>query len=384
MKRVNKTVASFKETIFATITREAQAHNAVNLGQGFPDFDGPSWVIEACKGALDRGNEGKNQYAPAAGAPALLSSIAKNYDKYYDLPYDPATEVTVTNGATEAIFSTCLALLEKGDEVIVFEPYYDSYVASIELAGGKAVPVTLHSPDFTFKEDELREAFSEKTKMVFFNSPHNPTGRVFTEEEMMVIAELAREYDSYVVSDEVYEFLTFDDNKHIPMATLPKMKERTITISSTGKTFGLTGWKIGWTCASSPVTHAIRMVHQFNTFCVNHPCQLAMAEALEGLDDYLPHFRQEYGRKRELLLTGLKEAGFTPLKPEGTYFAMAPIPQEGFNDVEYCTHLIREKKVATIPPSAFYSRSDEGQRYLRFCFAKRDETIKAAIERLQS
>ncbi len=384
MKPINKTVANFKETIFATITREAVANSAVNLGQGFPDFDGPHWVIEACKKALERGAEGKNQYAPAAGAPALLNSISQTYRHYYELAYDGTTEITVTNGATEAIFSTSLALLSPGDEVIVFEPYYDSYVASIELAGGKAVPVTLHSPDFTFKEEELRQAFSDKTKAIFFNTPHNPTGRVFTKDEMSTIAQLAREHDCYVISDEVYEFLTFDGAKHIPMATLPNMFERTITISSTGKTFGLTGWKIGWTCAAAPVTHAIRMVHQFNTFCVNHPMQLAMAEALEGLSDYIPQFRKEYSEKRELLLSGLREAGFEPNTPAGTYFAMAPIPVEGQKDVEYCTHLIREKKVATIPPSAFYMKSKEGEGYLRFCFAKKDETIKKAIANLTS
>ena len=384
MKAINQTVKNFKETIFATITREAVANSAVNLGQGFPDFDGPPWVIEACKRALGRGAEGKNQYAPAAGTPALLAAISNNYEKYYDLMYDSAKEVTVTNGATEAIFSTSLALLNQGDEVIVFEPYYDSYVASIELAGGKAVPVTLHAPDFTFDEKELEQAFTDKTKMVFFNTPHNPTGRVFTEQEMSVIAKLAQKHDCYVISDEVYEFLTFAGKKHIPMATLPKMQERTITISSTGKTFGLTGWKIGWTCASPDVTHAIRMVHQFNTFCVNHPMQLAMAEALDGLDDYLPEFLQEYSRKRDILLSGLTKAGFSPLEPEGTYFAMAPIPVEGMTDVEYCMHLIKEKKVATIPPSAFYLKSKEGQKYLRFCFAKKDETIKSAMEKLQS
>jgi len=391
MKTINRVVASFKESVFATMTREAVAAGAVNLGQGFPDFDGPSWVIELARQALGRGREGKNQYAPAAGTPAMCAAVAAVARRHYGLEYEPATEVTVTHGATEAIFSTALALIDPGDEVVVFEPFYDSYVAAIELAGGRAVPVTLHAPDFRFDENELMAALGPKTKAIFLNTPHNPSGRVFDEVELQQVAAAAKRADCLVVSDEVYEFLTFDGARHVPFATLPGMRERTVTISSTGKTFGLTGWKIGWTCAPPALTHGIRMVHQFNTFCVNHPIQLAMAEALDRLDDYLPEFRTDYARKRDLFVGGLREAGFDPVVPAGTYFTMVPIPDDddegptaGENrDVAFCRKLIRERRVAAIPPSAFYASSDEGQRYVRFCFAKRDETLQTALDRLR-
>lgn len=382
MKEINSTVSNIKESIFATITKEAIQNKAVNLGQGFPDFDGPKWVIDLAKDALDKGAEGKNQYAPSPGAPELRKSISTVYKNLYSLSYDSNTEVTVTNGATEAIFITALALINPGDEVIVFEPFYDSYVASIELAGGKVIPVTLKYPDFTFDIQDLEKAFSSKTKLVFFNSPHNPTGRVFSKEEVNPLVELIKKNDCYVVSDEVYEFLTFDGIKHVPLASYPGMKERTITISSTGKTFGLTGWKIGWACASPEVSHAIRMVHQFNTFSVGHPLQLAMAKALEKIESYIPEFQKLYSDKRDLFLKGLRDAGYSPTSPEGTYFSICKIEEEGMNDVDYCTKLIREKKVATIPPSAFYLNSNDGEKYVRFCFAKKDETLRAAISNL--
>jgi aspartate/methionine/tyrosine aminotransferase len=374
MKEINITVQSFKESIFATMSALAHKNKAINLGQGFPDFDGPPWIREIAKNSFD----GKNQYAPSPGVRPLRESISNYYKNFYGLNYDIDTQVTVTNGATEAIFSTCLALINPGDEVIVFEPFYDSYLAAIKLAGGIPVPVTLKAPDFSIDLKELEDAFSDKTKMIFFNSPHNPTGKVFSKAEMQKISNLVLKYDTYLVSDEVYEFLTFDGLKHLPIATLEGMKDRVITISSAGKTFGLTGWKIGWVTASEELTHALRMVHQFNTFSVCTPLQFAVADALTKIESYVPDFLKQYSELRSLFIDGIKKVGFKPLKSEGTYFVLVETPS-GLSDIQYCEELIKSKKVASIPLSPFYLKSNEGQRYIRFCFAKRSETLNKAI-----
>lgn len=378
MKPLNNTVEQFTESIFSTMTKMAMENKAINLSQGFPDFDGPAWVSDLAVKAL---KEAKNQYAPSMGVLSLREAIAHNYARFYNYQVNPLSEVVVTNGATEAIFCACLALLNPGDEVVVLEPFYDSYLASIKLAGAKAIPVTLKAPDFRFDIEELKAAISDKTKLLIVNNPHNPTGKVFTAEEIKIIGDLAKKHDFYLLSDEVYEFLTFDV-AHKPTATYEDLKERTITISSTGKTFGLTGWKIGWAIGPAALIKAIHNVHQFSTFCVAHPLQVAMAEALMKMDEYLIEFRADYKKKKELLVTGLKELGFNVLSPKGTYFAMALLP-EGENDIDYCKKLIVEKKVATIPTSAFYIKSDEGSRMIRFCFAKRDETLLGALENLK-
>nr|BDT29746.1 methionine aminotransferase [Bacteriovorax sp. HI3] len=378
MKPLNNTVEQFTESIFSTMTKMAMENKAINLSQGFPDFDGPSWVSDLAVKAL---KEAKNQYAPSMGVLSLREAIAHNYARFYNYQVNPLSEVVVTNGATEAIFCACLALLNPGDEVVVLEPFYDSYLASIKLAGAKAIPVTLKAPEFHFDIEELKAAISDKTKLLIVNNPHNPTGKVFTAEEIKIIGDLAKKHDFYLLSDEVYEFLTFDV-AHKPTATYEDLKERTITISSTGKTFGLTGWKIGWAIGPAALIKAIHNVHQFSTFCVAHPLQVAMAEALMKMDEYLVEFRADYKKKKELLVTGLKELGFNVLSPKGTYFAMALLP-EGENDIDYCKKLIVEKKVATIPTSAFYIKSDEGSRMIRFCFAKKDETLLGALENLK-
>ncbi len=377
MKPINKTVESFKESIFATISRLAHSKNAVNLGQGFPDFDGPEWIRELAKRSFD----GQNQYAPSMGIKELRESISQYYNDFYNLNYDLNEQITVTNGATEAIFCTALALINPGDEVIVLEPFYDAYIAAIELAGGIPVPVTLYAPEFKFKIEELQNAFSSKTKMVFFNSPHNPTGKVFSSEELNSLCELIIKHDTYILSDEVYEFLTFDEAKHLPIASLKNMQERTITISSAGKTYGLTGWKIGWICSSSEISHAIRMVHQFNTFSVCTPLQYAVAKALKELKNYIPSFKKQYSDLRELLVPGLEKLGYRPISPTGTYFSLIPTP-EGVNDIDYCKNLIEEKSVASIPLSPFYLKSKEGEGFVRLCFAKKKETLEKALKNL--
>lgn len=384
MKPLNHTVTEFKESIFSTMTKLAIDHEAINLSQGFPDFDGPKWIIDLAKNALDQGhqlgNVGKNQYAPSPGILPLRQAISKNYKRFYNLDFDPVNEIVVTNGATEAIFCACMALINPGDEVIVFEPFYDSYLASLQMVGAVVIPVTLSAPNFNFDSKELIAAINSKTKMLIINNPHNPTGKIFSREEIMTIAELARKFDFYILSDEVYEFLTYEE-KHTPTACYEDLAGRTITISSTGKTFGLTGWKIGWACGPKEIIKAIHNVHQFTTFCVAHPLQIAMAEALSNMDEYLIDFKKMYRAKRDFLVTGLKQAGFNILTPAGTYFAMA-ILKEGENDIEFCQKLIREKKVAVIPTSAFYMKSKEGSGMIRFCFAKTDETLKIAITHL--
>jgi aspartate/methionine/tyrosine aminotransferase len=377
VKPLNLTVAEFKESIFSTMTKLAIENSAINLSQGFPDFDGPKWISDLAHKAM---LEGKNQYAPSMGILTLRNAIAINYKRFYNLVYDPASEIVVTNGATEAIFCTAMALINPGDEVVVFEPFYDSYFASLQMAGAKVVPVTLHAPEFAFDLAELNAAISNKTKLIILNNPHNPTGKIFSSEEIKEISALAEKFDFYILSDEVYEFLTFD-KPHIPTACFENLRERTITISSTGKTFGLTGWKIGWACGPKDIIKAIHNVHQFTSFCVAHPLQIAMAEALTQMDNYLVDFKKQYRLKKDLLVNGLRQCGFTIIEPSGTYFAMAILPK-GENDIDFCQRLIKEKKVAAIPTSAFYSKSKEGSGMIRFCFAKTDETLKAALKNL--
>jgi N-succinyldiaminopimelate aminotransferase len=377
MKPLSSTVEKFTESIFSTMTKMALENKAINLSQGFPDFDGPKWVIDLATKAL---NEGKNQYAPSMGILPLRESIANNYKRFYNMSVNPLTEIVITNGATEAIFCSCLAILNPGDEVIVLEPFYDSYLAAIQLAGAIVVPVTLKAPKFNFDILELVGAITSKTKLLIINSPHNPTGKIFSEKEILLIGELAVKHDFYLLSDEVYEFLTFT-TPHVPTAMHAKLSERTITISSTGKTFGLTGWKIGWAIGPAHIIKAIHNVHQFSTFCVAHPLQVAMADALSQMDSYLKEFKADYLRKKNILINGLRDCGFNILEPQGTYFAMALLP-EGESDIDYCKKLIVEKKVATIPTSAFYIKSDEGKKMIRFCFAKHDDTLLSAIKNL--
>jgi aspartate/methionine/tyrosine aminotransferase len=276
------------------------------------------------------------------------------------------------------------ALINPGDEVVVLEPFYDSYVASIKMAGGIPVPVTMHAPDFTIDSKELEKAITPRTKLLILNNPHNPTGKVWSKEELMSVSQLVMKNDLYLLSDEVYEFLVFDDAKHIPTATLDGMMERTITVSSAGKTFGLTGWKIGWICANPKVTQACRLVHQYVTFSVSTPMQEAVAEGLKNLPQYLPGFVELYKGKRDSFYREMMKLGFEFSIPKGTYFMMVPISKHTtLNDVDYALKLIKERKVATVPPSAFYLKSTEGEKYLRFCFAKKEETLRSAIENLK-
>ncbi len=381
MKDTALRIADFKDSIFGVISRIARENNAVNLGQGFPDFDGPEFLKDI---VYKKMQEGHNQYAPFQGTPTLRNEISNYYKKFYELDYNAESEVTVTVGATEAIYVAITALINPGDEVIVLEPFYDSYIASIKMAGGVAVPVTMHAPGFTVDSQELQKAITSKTKLLILNNPHNPTGKVWSKEELLQVTQIAEKNDLYIMSDEVYEFLVFDDAQHIPTATLPGLRDRVITISSAGKTFGLTGWKIGWICANEKISKACRLVHQYVTFAVSTPMQEGVAEALRMLPDYLPGFRSLYKGKRDYFYAEMMKLGFEFSLPKGTYFMMAPIGKKtNLKDVDYAMKLITERKVATVPPSAFYLKSTEGEKFLRFCFAKKDETLKSAIANLQ-
>ncbi len=374
-------VLNFKDSIFGVMSKMANEAGAVNLSQGFPDFDGPSFVKDY---AIEAINKGHNQYAPFPGTIELRSSVARYLKRFYDLNYSKDTEISVSAGATEGIFLAVLSVVNPGDEVIVFEPFYDSYISSIEVAGGIPRVVTLKSPDFTFSKQDLEALYSDKTKCILFNNPNNPTGRVFNDSELKILANFAVEKDLCVISDEVYEFLTFDGLQHTPLATLPGMKDRTIGLYSAGKTFGLTGWKIGWVCAPEKLTIGLRKLHQYITFSVSTPMQLGIARSLDELESYIPSFQKSYQEKRDLFYTQITQLGFDLKKPEGTYFMMVPIHQKTkLNDVEFASLLIQKNKVAAIPPSAFYLESDEGSHFLRFCFAKELSTLNQAIKQLK-
>lgn len=381
MKETAQRIAGFKDSIFGVISKLAREHDAVNLGQGFPDFDGPDWLKEV---AFKKMQEGHNQYAPFPGTLNLRQEVSNYYKKYYQLNYNPESQITITVGATEAIYLVITALINPGDEVIVLEPFYDSYVASIKMAGGVPVPVTMHAPDFSIDQKELKNAISPRTKLLILNNPHNPSGKVWSKEELLAVSKLAIENDLYLMSDEVYEFLVFDGATHLPTATLEGMLDRTITVSSAGKTFGLTGWKIGWICANEHVTRACRLVHQYVAFAVSTPIQEAVAEALTRLPDYLPGFVELYQSKRNFFYAELSKLGFEFSIPRGTYFMMVPISSKTeLKDVDYAMKLIQENKVATVPPSAFYLKSTEGEKFLRFCFAKKEETLRQAALNLK-
>jgi aspartate/methionine/tyrosine aminotransferase len=380
--RATLRIRGFGTSVFSEMSRLAVQHGAVNLGQGFPDFPGPDFVKEAAKTAIDAD---LNQYAIGHGAPRLRRAIATRWARDYGRELDSDREVTVTSGATEAIFDAIQAFLGPGDEVIAFEPFYDSYPASAVLAGGRLVPVTLRPPAWSFDPDELRAAFTPRTRALLLNTPHNPTGKVFSRAELEAIAALCRERDVAALTDEVYDQIVFDDAVHVPLATLPGMWERTLTINSTGKSFSMTGWKIGYAVGPAPLSAALRAVHQFVTFATATPFQDAMALALEVAAEsgYYDRLRAEYTHRRDLLKAALDGAGLSTLPIAGSYFLMADLAGLGFpDDVAFCRFLTAEVGVAAVPPSAFYLDPARAPLLARFCFAKRDETLRAAAERL--
>ena len=370
----------FGTTVFAEMTALAVRTGAINLGQGFPDTDGPPKLLEIAAQAI---LGGANQYPPGPGLPELREAVAAQRADRYGLSYDPDGEVLVTVGATEAIAAALLALVENGDEVVVFEPYYDSYAAAIALAGGVRRPVTLRPQGgrFTFDPDELRAAVSPRTRVVLVNSPHNPTGTVFTREELETVAALCREHDLIAVTDEVYEYLTYGA-EHVPLATLPGMRERTVAISSAGKTFSVTGWKTGWITAPPEFVRAVQTVKQFLTFTASAPYQRAVAYALCEEAAWVAALRDSLAAKRDRLSDGLEAAGLTTFRPQGTYFAQVDVRSLGFGDgMEFVRALHARAGIVAIPTQVFYD-SDAGDPYVRFAFCKRDEVIDEAVERL--
>jgi N-succinyldiaminopimelate aminotransferase len=375
----------FGTTVFAEMSALALQTGSVNLGQGFPDTDGPAAMLDAAAAAI---HGGRNQYPPGPGVPELRAAISAHQKAFWGLDYDPDGEILVTAGATEAIAAAILAFCENGDEVVCFEPYYDSYAASIALAGAVRRPVTLRYLDGRYRYDpaELRAAFGPKTRLVLLNSPHNPTGKVFTPAELAEIAGLCREFDTLAVTDEVYEHLVFADAEapHTPLVTLPGMAERTVQISSAGKTFSCTGWKIGWACGPRPLVSAVTRVKQFLTYVNAGPLQPAVAVALGEPQAYYTEFRQALQRKRDRLCAGLAAAGFEVLRAEGTYFVNADItPLGGRDGVEFCRSLPGRCGVVAVPTQVFYDDQDAGRRLIRFAFCKRDEVLDEAVSRLR-
>ncbi len=370
----------FGTTIFAQMSALALEHEAVNLGQGFPDTDGPREMLEAAKAAIDGG---RNQYPPGPGVPELLEAVAAHQSRFYGIAVDPRSEVLVTVGATEAIAASILALCEPGDEVVTFEPYYDSYAASIALAGAVRRTSVLRFPDFAVDEASLRAAFSSRTRMVLLNTPHNPTGKVFTRAEVDLVCALAREHDAWVVTDEVYEHLVFSGAEHVPVATLPGMRERTLTISSAGKTFSATGWKVGWVSGPAEAVAAVRTVKQFLTFVGSGPFQPAVAVAL-GLDDSVySGIASTLEGKRDLLLDGLHAAGLSVSVPQGTYFVIADVAPLGATDaLSFCLELPARAGVVGVPVSVFHDDTEAARTLVRFAFCKRDEVLHEAVDRL--
>ena len=380
--RASQRIRGFGTSIFTEMSRLANQHGAVNLGQGFPDFAGPNFVKDAAKQAIDTDF---NQYAVSWGTPRLRAAIAATWTRDHGREIDPDAEIPVTGGGAETIFDPIQAFVGPGDEVILFEPFSDSYLPSAILASGTLRPVTLQPPDWGFDPNELRAAFGPRTRVLLLNTPHNPTGKVFTRAELQVIAELCLEHDVLVLTDEVYERILFDGAVHVPLSTLPGMWERTLTINSTGKTFSMTGWKIGYAVGPAALNAALRAVHQFVTFATATPFQEAMAIALETAPSlgYYDQLRAEYAQRRNLLRAALEANGLPTLPIAGSYFLMGDIGHLRFpDDVAFCRYLTTEVGVAAVPPSAFYLDPSRAPLLARFCFAKREDTLRAAADRL--
>jgi N-succinyldiaminopimelate aminotransferase len=385
MPVMSQRVAGFGTTVFVEINALAREHGAVNLGQGAPDFDGPPEVLSAAVRAV---NSALNQYAPGIGMAPVREAIAAHSARFYGQNLDPETEVLVTAGATEAVFAAILGLADAGDEIIVFEPVYDSYVPNMVMAGVTPRYVPLRGDDWTFDPDELAQAFTPRTRAILVNTPHNPTGKVYAREELSLIAALCQKHNVIAITDEVYEHILYDDAAHTRLATLPGMAERTLTISSLGKTFSVTGWKIGWAIGPEPLITAVNRAHQFITFAVASPLQSAAATALALPQSFFANLRAMYQAKRDCMLDALRSAGFKALKPQGSYFIMCDwrgvAPARITDDIEFAHWLTKEIGVACIPPSIFYQDSDKhlGKHLARFSVCKKDETLRAAAEKL--
>jgi N-succinyldiaminopimelate aminotransferase len=367
-------------TIFSQMSALAVRTGAVNLGQGFPDVDGPPEVIERAVEAL---RSGANQYAPGTGVPALREAVARHQKRHYGIELDPDTEVVVTTGCTEGIAASLLGLVDEGDEVVVLEPYYDSYTAMIQMAGGVRRPVTLRAPDFRLDPDALRAAVGPRTRFVLLNSPHNPTGTVLTRAELQAVADVAVEHDLVVITDEVYEHLVFDDHEHVPLATLPGMAERTLTLSSAGKSYSFTGWKIGWATGPAHLVEAVLAAKQWLTFTSGSPLQPAIAHALDEAADFPAQLRASLQQRRDLLCAGLADVGLEVRVPEGTYFAITDVRDLGWEDgMAFCLALPERAGVVAIPTQGFHDDAEAGRHLVRWAFCKEAPLIQDGLRRL--
>ena len=374
--------AGFKESVIRDMSRLALQHGAVNLAQGFPDFPAPELVKNAAVRAIERD---VNQYANTWGAKSLRNAIAEKYRKTYALEYDPEREITVCCGATEGMIASLMGVTNPGDEIVLFEPFYENYRPDTLLCGAISKLVTLRPPHWTFDRDELRSAFSSRTKAIILNSPNNPTGRVFQRDELAYIASLAEEFDTLVLTDEIYEHILYDGAQHIPMATLPGMRDRTIIINSMSKTYSVTGWRIGWVMAPADLSDGVRKVHDFLTVGAAAPLQQAGAAALGMPGAYYDGLATTYTAKRDIIVGQLEQAGFLCYKPEGAYYVMCDISGFGFpDDVAFTKHLIGDIGVACVPGSSFFSEPARGKHIVRFCFCKKEETLLEAGARLRN
>jgi N-succinyldiaminopimelate aminotransferase len=377
---MNPVFSDLPVSVFEVMSRLAREHEAVNLGQGFPDDPGPEDVRRAAATAVI---EGWNQYPPMLGLPELRRAVADHYRHWQALDLDPDTEVMITSGATEALAGALLALIEPGDEVVLFQPFYDAYLPLIRRAGGIPRFVKLSPPHWRFTEESLAAAFSEKTRVVLFNNPLNPSCTVYRREDLELLARFCTKFDAVAVCDEVWEHVVFDDNRHLPMLAIPEMRERCVKIGSAGKIFSLTGWKVGFVCAAPKLLRVLAKAHQFITFTTPPNLQTAVAYGLAKSDDYFVDMRRSFQRSRDRLAAGLRDIGFPVLESQGTYFINVDLAPLGLNedDETFCRRLVVEHKVAAIPVSAFYAE-DPVRSVVRFCFAKRDATIDTALERL--
>jgi aminotransferase len=371
----------FTESVIREMTRLAMEHGAINLAQGFPDFAAPAEVKEAAMRAI---HADINQYAITWGARAFREAIAERFAKDSGLVVDPEREITVCCGATETMLASLLAVVDPGDEVVIFEPFYENYGPDAIICGAVPRFVRLHPPEWTFDPDELAATFSERTRAVILNTPSNPTGKVFSGEELEVVAGLARRWGAYVITDEIYQYMTYDGCRHVSMATLPGMRERTITINGLSKTYSVTGWRVGYAIAPPEVTGAIRKMHDFITVGAAAPLQEAGVTALRLPESYYESLRASYLSRRDRVLPHLEEAGFRCFKPRGAYYVMTDISAFGLSDdVSFTRHLIQEIGVAAVPGSSFYSDPTLGRQQVRFCFSKTDATLDEAGRRLQ-
>jgi len=371
---------SIPPTIFSEMSALALRTGSLNLGQGFPDRDGPASVVEAAVEAL---RAGRNQYAPGPGVPELRQAVAEHQARHYGIELDPTSQVIVTAGATEAVAAAVFALVEPGEEMVVLEPYYDSYVACIEMAGGVRRPVTLRAPDFRLDVDALRAAVTDRTRTILLNTPHNPTGAMLDRDELQAVADVALEHDLVVVTDEVYEHLVFDGRRHVPLCTLPGMWDRTVTISSAGKTFSFTGWKVGWVTGPAELVSIVLAAKQWLTFTNAAPLQPAVAHALTQEAGFYEELAGGLQTKRDLLVSGLRELDMDVYLPEATYFATADVRRYGFRDsMEFCLALPERAGVVAIPEQVFFDDQDAGRHLVRWAFCKETSVIEDALGRL--